>query len=143
MPAVAAGEADAGVIIHESRFTFGTYGLCKVLDLGEWWEGETGLPIPLGGILARRALGPELIRRIDAALRQSVEYAFAQPQEARAYIRAHAQELDPHVIEQHIALYVNEFSRDLGNEGERALQELFTRAERRGLLPPCDLPLFI
>ncbi len=143
MPAIAAGEADAGVIIHESRFTFGAYGLSKVIDLGEWWEGETGLPIPLGGILARRVLGAELIGLIDAALRQSVEYAFAQPQEAHAYICAHAQELDTHVIEQHIALYVNEFSRDLGNEGERALHELFARAERRGLLPPCDLPLFI
>jgi 1,4-dihydroxy-6-naphthoate synthase len=142
MPAVAAGEAAAGVIIHESRFTYGEYGLCQVLDLGAWWEGETGLPIPLGGILARRELGTELIRRIGAALRQSVDYAFAHPQEARDYIRAHAQELAPHVIDQHIALYVNDFSRDLGSEGERALQELFTRAEKRGLLPPCDLPLF-
>ena len=74
---------------------------------------------------------------------RSVDYAFAQPQEARDYIRAHAQEIDPHVIDQHIALYVNEFSRDLGDEGERALRELFSRAERRGLIPPCDLPLFI
>lgn len=142
MAAVAGGEADAGVIIHESRFTYRSHGLAQVLDLGAWWEEETGLPIPLGGILARRSLGAETIRRIDAALRQSVDYAFAHPQESRRYIKEHAQELEDAVIESHIGLYVNDFSRDLGDEGVRAVEALLARAETRGLIPPCELPLF-
>lgn len=140
--AVADGTVEAGVIIHESRFTFRERGLQQVCDLGAWWEGETGMPIPLGGILARRALGATTIARIDAALAASVAYAFAHPQEPKAYIRTHAQELDPAVIEQHIALYVNDFSRGLGPEGEAAVRTLLERAEARGLIPPCPLPLF-
>jgi 1,4-dihydroxy-6-naphthoate synthase len=142
MAAVVEGVADAGVIIHESRFTFRQYGLQSVLDLGHWWEQETGLPIPLGGILARRSLGAELIGSIDAALRASVEYAFAHPEEPKAYIRKHSQELSETVIESHIGLYVNDFSRDLGSEGRLAIEVLFSRAEARGLIPPCDFPLF-
>jgi len=143
MPAVVAGEAEAGVIIHESRFTYGDHGLAKVLDLGAWWEEETGLPIPLGGILARRDLGGELIAAVDAAVRRSLEYAFAHRQEPHDYIRAHSQEMDPQVIAQHIALYVNDFSLDMGEAGARALTELLTRAEKRHLIPACDLPLFV
>jgi 1,4-dihydroxy-6-naphthoate synthase len=142
MAAVAGGEADAGVIIHESRFTFRQHGLQQVLDLGQWWEEETGLPIPLGGILARRALGAKLIASIDAALRASVEYAFAHPGESKDYIKRHSQELSDPVIESHIGLYVNDFSRDLGSEGRLAIEVLFSRAEARGLIPPCDFPLF-
>ena len=143
MQAVAGGQAAAGVIIHESRFTYPQYGLHKILDLGEWWEKETGCPIPLGGILARRALGSEPIRQIDLALRQSVEFAFANPEQPREYIRRHAQELDEEVIRSHIDLYVNKYSVDLGEEGVQAVETLFTRAEERGILPRCDLPLFI
>jgi len=143
MPAVAAGEFAAGVIIHESRFTYRQHGLHQVLDLGQWWEHETGCPIPLGGILARRSLGAGLIGRIDAALKASVDYAFAHPDEPRAYIREHARELDDEVTDSHIQLYVNDFSRDLGNEGVAAVEQLFSRAEARGLIPPCDLPLFV
>jgi len=143
MPALLAGEVEAGVIIHESRFTYQGFGLHRVCDLGAWWEEETGLPIPLGGILARRDLGVETIRTVDAAIRASVEHAWAQPQVPREYIRAHAQELDDSVIDQHIGLYVNDFSRDLGTEGERAIITLFARAEARGIIPPCDLPLFL
>jgi 1,4-dihydroxy-6-naphthoate synthase len=142
MAAVAAGEVDAGVIIHESRFTFRRHGLVEVCDLGAWWERETGHPIPLGGILARRSLGSDTISRIDAALRESVEYAFSRPEEPKAYIRRHAQEIDDRVIEQHIALYVNDFTRDLGAQGEGAVAELLRRAEARGLIPTCELPLF-
>jgi 1,4-dihydroxy-6-naphthoate synthase len=142
MAAVAGGEADAGVIIHESRFTFRQHGLQQVLDLGQWWEEETGLPIPLGGILARRALGAKLIASIDAALRASVEYAFAHPGESKDYIKRHSQELSDPVIESHIGLYVNGFSRDLGREGRAAIEVLFNRAEARGIIPPCDFPLF-
>ena len=143
MEAVVDGEVEAGVIIHESRFTYRDKGLVEILDLGAWWEEETGAPIPLGGILARRSLGAEVIARADRALRRSVEYALANPGEARAYIKAHAQELSDTVIDSHIALYVNNFSVDLGDEGIRAVETLFARAEARGILPRQDLPLFV
>jgi 1,4-dihydroxy-6-naphthoate synthase len=143
MEAVVDGEVEAGVIIHESRFTYRDKGLVEILDLGAWWEEETGAPIPLGGILARRSLGAEVISRADRALRRSVEYALAHPGEARAYIKAHAQELSDTVIDSHIALYVNNFSVDLGDEGIRAVETLFARAEARGILPRQDLPLFV
>jgi 1,4-dihydroxy-6-naphthoate synthase len=142
MPALQAGTADAGVIIHESRFTFQAQGLHAVLDLGAWWEADTGLPIPLGGILARRDLGPAMLRAVDAAIHASLVHARAHPDAARAYIRAHAQELDDTVIDAHIGLYVNDFSLDLGDEGLRAVVTLLAHAEARGLIPPCDLPLF-
>ena len=142
MAAVAEGRVEAGVIIHESRFTYREHGLVELEDLGAWWERSTGLPIPLGGILARRDLGSRLINELDAALRASVAYAFDHPAEPREYIRAHAQELSDAVIDSHIGLYVNEFSRDLGQEGEEAVRVLFARAEERGILPPCELPLF-
>jgi 1,4-dihydroxy-6-naphthoate synthase len=134
MPAVARGEVDAGLIIHESRFTYADHGLVKVVDLGEWWEQETGLPIPLGGILARRDLGEATIRTVDDALRRSVEHAFADPAASRDYVRAHAQEMDDAVMQQHIDLYVNRFSVDLGAEGEQAIRELFARARHAGII---------
>lgn len=139
MPAVARGAVDAGLIIHESRFTYADHGLVQVVDLGAWWEQETGLPIPLGGILARRDLGAATIRAVDDALRRSVEHAFADPEASRAYVRAHAQELDDAVTQQHIDLYVNEFSIDVGEEGERAIRELFARARRAGIIG-ADVP---
>ncbi|HKK01974.1 MAG TPA: 1,4-dihydroxy-6-naphthoate synthase [Desulfuromonadales bacterium] len=142
MEAVTTGEADAGVIIHESRFTYKTLGLFQAEDLGAWWERESGCPIPLGGILARRSLGSELIGAIDTALRESVAYAYAHPDEGRDYIKAHSQELADEVIDSHIGLYVNPFSLDLGDEGVQAVETLFARAEARGIIPPCDLPLF-
>lgn len=142
MTAVQKGEAAAGVIIHESRFTYQQSGLKQVLDLGQWWEKDSGCPIPLGGILARRSLGTPLINKIDAALRQSVHYAYAHPDEPRHYIKKYAQELEDEVIRSHIGLYVNDFSIDLGQEGITAITTLFQRAEDRGLIPPCDLPLF-
>ena len=135
MPAVARGDFDAGLIIHESRFTYPQHGLQRVADLGEWWEQTTGLPIPLGGIMARRALGEEAIRRIDDAVRRSVEHAFAHPEASAVYVRAHAQEMDAAVTQQHIDLYVNRFSVDVGDEGERAIRELFARAAAVGIVP--------
>lgn len=134
MPAVARGEVDAGLIIHESRFTYADHGLVQVVDLGAWWEQETGLPIPLGGILARRDLGEATIRAVDDALRRSVEHAFADSEASRAYVRSHAQEMDDAVTQQHIDLYVNQFSIDVGEEGERAIRELFARARRAGII---------
>jgi len=141
MATVARGELPAGVIIHESRFTYRQQGLHQVLDLGQWWEEVTGKPIPLGGILVKRALGPHLIAEIDAALRRSIEFALAHPEISRPYIKAHAQELSDAVIDSHIGLYVNDFSLDLGHEGIEAVATLLRRAEQRGLIPPCDLPL--
>jgi len=141
MDAVREGTVDAGVIIHESRFTYQQYGLSQVLDLGAWWEEHTGKPIPLGGILARRDLGVDTISKVDRALRSSVEFAFANPECPRQYIKAHAQELQDEVIDSHIKLYVNDFSIDLGDEGLAAVNTLLHKAEERGLIPPCDLPL--
>lgn len=143
MPAVHRGEAEAGVIIHESRFTFRAAGFHEVLDLGRWWEEETGLPIPLGGILARRDLGAEQIGRVERAIRASLVFALENPQQTRSYIRAHAQELDDQVIDAHIKLYVNDFSLDLGEEGEAAVETLLQRAMARGLIPASCLPLFL
>ena len=143
MAAVAEGEVDAGVIIHESRFTYVHYGLRQLLDLGQWWEEETGQPIPLGGIVARRSLGHEWIGRFEQALRASVAHAFAHPQDSRSYSKAHAQELADEVIDQHIGLYVNDFSLDLGAEGSAAVHLLLQRAEARGLIPPGESPLFL
>lgn len=139
MPAVARGELDAGLIIHESRFTYPQHGLVRVVDLGEWWEGTTGLPIPLGGILARRSLGEEAIRGIEDGIRRSVEYAFAHPEASRPYVRAHAQEMDDAVTQQHIDLYVNRFSVDVEEEGARAIEALFARARAAGVID-ADVP---
>ncbi|MBW2186999.1 MAG: 1,4-dihydroxy-6-naphthoate synthase [Deltaproteobacteria bacterium] len=142
IPALGRGEADAGVVIHESRFTYQQQGLHQVLDLGQWWEQLTGLPIPLGGILARRDLPCETINTIDSALSASVRYAQQHPDAATQYIRSHAQELSDTVTHDHIQLYVNSFSIDLGDEGIAAVQELLGRAEKQQLIPKCSLPLF-
>lgn len=143
LPLVAAGEVEAGLIIHESRFTYPQYGLEKVVDLGEWWEEATGLPLPLGAILARRDLGEGLIRALDEAVRRSLEYAQAHPQETLPYLKAHAQEISEEVIWAHVRTYVNAFSLEVGEEGERAVRRLFAEAEARGLLPPSAAPLFL
>lgn len=143
MPAVLRGEVDAGLIIHESRFTYAAQGLHKFVDLGQWWEGQTGLPLPLGAILVRRDLEPELQRALNSAVRQSLEYAYAHPLEPKAYIRQHALEMDDRVMQAHIDLYVNEFSLDVGEEGEKAALELFRRAEAAGIISGSSLPLFV
>lgn len=142
MDAVLKGSADAGLIIHESRFTYQGYGLHKLLDLGEWWEEETGLPIPLGGIVARRALGVETIAAVECALQTGVEYARSHPEQAAHYIGEHAQEMSAEVCAAHINLYVNDFSSDLGDEGIRAIECLLQRAEQSGIIPPSTRPLF-
>jgi len=143
MPSLNRGEADAGVIIHESRFTYRESGFHEILDLGAWWESDTGLPIPLGGILARRDLGSETIRAVDEAIRASLEYAREHASEPRGYIRDHAQELDDQVIDAHIRMYVNDFSLDLGEEGIAAVETLMARAEARGLIPKSTEPLVL
>ncbi|MFA7348306.1 MAG: 1,4-dihydroxy-6-naphthoate synthase [Desulfurivibrionaceae bacterium] len=135
MPAIAAGEVDAGVIIHESRFTFQEHGLLLLQDLGSWWEQATGFPIPLGGIAAKRSLGKETIQAIDRCIRASVSSAFAAPDAGMSYIRQHAQELDDKVIRDHIGLYVNPFSLDLGAEGVGAVREFLKRGRELGVFP--------
>ena len=141
--AVRQGRAAAGVIIHESRFTYQQHGLHQLLDLGQWWEEETGHPIPLGGILAKRSLGSERIKQVDQALRRSIEYARAHPQEAVDYIRRHAQELEDTVVRRHIDLYVNDYSVDLGDDGLAAIDCLLDKAAQIGIIPTTDLPLTI
>jgi 1,4-dihydroxy-6-naphthoate synthase len=138
MPAVAAGVVDAGLVIHEARFTYGSYGLHAVVDLGEWWESTTGLPIPLGAILARRGLPLDELARW---VRASVRAAWADPSASRAYVMAHAQEMDPAVADAHIALYVNAFTEDLGDDGYAAAGALLQRAADAGLVPALPRPL--
>ena len=124
MPAVRAGTADAGLVIHEARFTYPGFGLTALADLGEWWEQTTGAPIPLGAIVARRSLGAAAIAQLTEVIRASVKHAFAHPEASRAYVMAHAQEMDPEVAKAHIGLYVNEFTVDLGPEGLAAVELL-------------------
>jgi 1,4-dihydroxy-6-naphthoate synthase len=139
MSEVTSGRYDAGLVIHEARFTYQRHGLHALVDLGDWWERDTGLPIPLGAVLARRgAVDP------DAAagwIRDSVRQAWADPEATQEYVLAHAQELDPRVVSQHIELYVNAFTEDLGEEGYAAVDALLRRAAQAGLTPPLPVPL--
>lgn len=142
MPAVAAGTVDAGVIIHEGRFTYPSLGLRLVLDLGAWWETETGLPLPLGGIMIRRELGRDLAGSVDSLIRASLQYARNHPAEAWPYVREHAQEMEPDVIRQHIDMFVNEFSFDAGAEGEAAIRFMLNAAAKVEDLAIPKKPLF-
>lgn len=142
MDSVARGKTEAGLIIHESRFTYQRAGLKKVMDLGEWWERETGLPLPLGGILAKRTFGADLIRKIESLIRNSVEYAFLKRDESLSYIKRYSQEMEDDVIEKHINLYVNQYSLDVGNDGTLAIDELFRRSEEKGIIEKSSQPLF-
>ncbi len=136
MPAVRDGKVDAGLVIHEARFTYQDYGLHSLADMGEHWENTTGLPIPLGAIIAKRSLGAERLRQLADAARQSVRMAWDDPLASRPYVLEHAQEMDPAVADQHIGLYVNEFTADLGTDGYAAVRGLLTRAAAEGLVPP-------
>ncbi|MDQ0787680.1 1,4-dihydroxy-6-naphthoate synthase [Streptomyces sp. B3I7] len=136
MPAVRDGRVDAGLVIHEARFTYQDYGLHKLADMGEHWERTTGLPIPLGAIIAKRSLGAETLNRLAESVRTSVRAAWEDPEVSRPYVLEHAQEMDPAVADQHIGLYVNEFTADLGEDGYAAIRGLLERAAAEGLLPP-------
>ncbi len=136
MPAVRDGRVDAGLVIHEARFTYRNYGLHKLADMGEHWESTTGLPIPLGAIIARRSLGAPALTGLADAIRASVRAAWDDPEISRPYVMEHAQEMDPAVADQHIGLYVNEFTADLGADGYAAVRGLLTRAAAEGLVPP-------
>jgi 5,8-dihydroxy-2-naphthoate synthase len=141
--AVLADRFDAGLIIHENRFTYEAKGLKKIIDLGEFWERETGAPIPLGGIVIRRSLPDEVKRRVNRVLRRSVEYAFAHRDASLPFVREHAQEMSEEVMYRHIDLYVNEYSIDLGAEGRRAVELLFDRARATGIIPAISKQLFL
>lgn len=141
--AVLSGECDAGLIIHENRFTYEAKGLKKIIDLGEYWERTTGAPIPLGGIVISRLLPDDVKTRVNRVVRRSVEYAFAHREVSLPFVRKHAQEMSEDVMYRHIDLYVNEFSIDLGPEGRRAIDLLFDTAIAAGTIQPVKNNLFL
>jgi 1,4-dihydroxy-6-naphthoate synthase len=141
--AVLDGRFDAGLIIHENRFTYEAKGLRKIVDLGEFWERTTGAPIPLGGIVVRRSLAAEVQQTINRVMRRSVEYAFAHPGDSQPFVREHAQTMSDEVMRQHIALYVNDYSIDLGADGRRAVDLLFARAAAGGVVPAPPRSLYV
>lgn len=142
MDAVKNGEVDAGVIIHESRFTYQQLGLSCLIDLGQWWEDTSGQAIPLGCIAARRSLGEEIITEVDRMIGSSIDYARVNPDNCLPYIQEHSQELEKEIVNNHIGLYVNDFSRDIGDQGRDAVREFLERGRRAGILERSDRPLF-
>lgn len=141
--AVLSGQVDAGLIIHENRFTYESKGLVRLVDLGAIWEQKTGFPIPLGGIAIRRNISTEIKRKVDEALRASIEFAFAHPEASMPFVREHAQEMEDSVMKQHINLYVNQYSIDLGEKGMMAVRHLYEQGAALGLFPPVPEPLFV
>lgn len=133
--AVLENRCDAGLIIHENRFTYAQKGLVKLIDLGEFWETTTGLPIPLGGIVVRRDLPEAIQQKVNRALRRSVEYAFAHTDDVMPFVRAHAQAMEDAVMRAHIELYVNNYTIDLGEQGKKAVREMFRIAREKGVAP--------
>lgn len=141
--AVLEGKVDAGLIIHENRFTYQSKGLKKLIDLGEFWESKTGLPIPLGGIAIRKSLPSEVKLKVEKLIRKSIEYAFANPEASKEYVRCHSQEMEPSVIQSHINLYVNNYSINLGVEGEKAVKEMYAIGKETGIIPEMPDAIFV
>ena len=141
--AVLKEEADAGLIIHENRFTYQEKGLFKLMDLGEYWEEVSGSLIPLGGIAVKRSMEPEMKTAIDQLIRESVAYAFKEPAASRDFVQKHAQEMDVKVTQQHIDLYVNQYSLALGKEGKEAVETLFKLAEEKNIIQAITKPIFV
>jgi 1,4-dihydroxy-6-naphthoate synthase len=141
--AVLSERFDAGLIIHENRFTYAARGLRKIVDLGEFWEEKTGALLPLGGVVIRRSLPDEVKHRVNRTLRRSVEYAFAHPGDSLPFVRANAQEMSTEVIHRHIHSYVNDYSLDLGSDGRNAVELLFARSHKNGIIPPVQNRLFL
>ncbi len=141
--AVLEGKVDAGLIIHENRFTYQERGLKKIIDLGEYWESETQLPIPLGGIVIRRALPLEVKQQMNELIKQSVQAAFENPNDTLSYVGQYAQEMDTKVMMQHIDLYANKYSIDLGEMGRKAIQYLFQTAATKKIIPPIKHSIFV
>jgi 1,4-dihydroxy-6-naphthoate synthase len=136
-------QIDLGLIIHENRFTYQDKGLHKVMDLGEYWEAETGCAIPLGGIVIKRMLPDEVTLKVNRVLQRSVEFAFANPKSGLAFIKSHAQAMDEAVMFKHIELYVNKYSIDLGQEGRKAVEVLFEKAQSLGVIPKIEKDIFL
>ena len=141
--AVLDGRIDVGLIIHENRFTYQDKGLKKIIDLGDYWEKETGCAIPLGGIVANRRLPEDVQHKINRVIRRSVEFAFENPKSGLEFIRSHAQEMSEEVMYKHIELYVNQYSVDLGAEGKKAIKLLFDTALKNNIIPPIENELFL
>lgn len=133
--AVLDGRVGAGLIIHENRFTYEQKGLKKIIDLGEFWEESTGMPIPLGGIVVKRNLPEEIKRKVNRVMERSVRYAFDHPADSKDFVKANAQEMEESVMNSHIQLYVNEFTKNLGGDGRSAVGRLFDVARARGIVP--------
>lgn len=141
--AVLRGDVDAGLIIHENRFTYEAKGLKKVQDLGEYWDGLIHAPIPLGGIVIKRSYPEELKQKVNRVIRRSVEYAFANPTSSLPYVREHAQTMHEDVMKKHIDLYVNQYSLELGDSGKNAVELLFNKAKEIGMFDAGDLPVML
>lgn len=141
--AVLSGEYDAGLIIHENRFTYEQKGLKKIIDLGEFWESLIHAPIPLGGIVIKRDLPLDIKQKVDRIIRKSVEYAFAHPADSKPFIKEHAQEMDEAVMQKHIDLYVNQYSIDLGELGKKAVDLLMNKAKEMGVIKDVNKELFV
>ena len=123
--AILSNSFDAGLIIHENRFTFQEKGLVKLLDLGEFWSQKTNLPIPLGGIAIDKKIDIQIQRKFDRVLKKSIEFAFANSSSSLTFVKSHAQEMDVNVMNSHIKLYVNDYSIDLGEKGREAIKKLY------------------
>jgi 1,4-dihydroxy-6-naphthoate synthase len=141
--AVLSGKTDTGLIIHENRFTYEQKGLKKIIDLGEYWDSLIHAPIPLGGIVIRRSFDSKVQQTVNRLIRKSVEFAFAHPESSMSYVKEHAQEMSEEVMKKHISLYVNKFSVDLGDEGEKAVQLMFKKAGESGLFKAEQTSLII
>jgi len=141
--AVMTGKFDAGLIIHENRFTYEEKGLKKIIDLGEYWESQTQMPIPLGGIVIQRNLPDDLKKKVNRLIRKSVEFAFAHPSSSGSFVAQHAQEMSEAVRKKHIDLYVNEFSIELGSKGRAAVNLLFEKAMEKGIINKIDENIFL
>lgn len=142
-PAVLTETVDAGLIIHENRFTYAEKGLVKLLDLGSFWEETTGLPIPLGGIVIKRDLDPNIQDKVNRVLRRSVAYARKQPTDSRDFVKQYAQEMNERVMYQHIQLYVNDFTENLGEKGRLAVKTLFKMAHTKGIIQEFSQSIFL
>ncbi len=141
--AVINGEVDAGLIIHENRFTYQEKGLEKIIDLGEYWENTTGALIPLGGIIMKRNLPQDVINKFNKILRKSIEFAFKNPESPLSYMKEHSQEMDEKVMMQHVELYVNKYSIDLGEEGKNSIVQMFNLAQEKGIIPQLTNKIFV
>lgn len=140
---VLSGETDAGLIIHESRFTYRQKGLKKIVNLGEFWESKTEMPVPLEGIVVNRKYPAEIQKKIDRIIKRSINFAFDNPKASYPYVKHYAREMDDMVIESLIKLYVNEFTHDLGIEGRKAIEKLYSEATALGLIPQMRKDIFV